>query len=197
MVVHPDSDQVPRDWPYSGYSHESYLFRIRDFHPLWYAFPDISTTNMIYNSYMRVLQPPALLLHSKSSILSVILTVKEGRGLGSSDFARRYYRNLFWFLFLGVLRWFNSPSIASLYYIFIQQCVDITLHRLPYSVINGSTLVCSSPSLFAAYHDLPRLMVPRHPSIALARLTILSYPITKTLSLLYLKIFMSKNLLFK
>ena len=31
-------------------------------------------------------------------------------GLGSSDFARHYFRNHGCFLFLGVLRWFTSPG---------------------------------------------------------------------------------------
>ena len=43
-----------------------------------------------------VLQPRALLLGSP--------------GLGSSDFARHYFRNHGCFLFLGVLRWFTSPG---------------------------------------------------------------------------------------
>ena len=43
-----------------------------------------------------VLQPRALLLGSP--------------GLGSSEFARHYFRNHGCFLFLGVLRWFTSPG---------------------------------------------------------------------------------------
>ena len=31
-------------------------------------------------------------------------------GLGSSDFARHYFRNRFYFLFLRVIRWFSSPG---------------------------------------------------------------------------------------
>ena len=38
---------------------------------------------------------------------------------------------------------------------------------LPHSDICGSTLVCSSPQLFAAYHVLLRLQEPRHPPYAL------------------------------
>jgi hypothetical protein len=34
----------------------------------------------------------------------------ESPGLGSSDFARHYFRNHGCFLFLGVLRWFTSPG---------------------------------------------------------------------------------------
>ena len=39
-------------------------------------------------------------------------------GLGSSDFARRYFRNLVLISVPGVLRWFSSPSIASAPYVF-------------------------------------------------------------------------------
>ena len=41
----------------------------------------------------------------------------------------------------------------------------------PHSGIAGSMDACSSPTLFAAYHALPRLSVPRHPPCALVRLT--------------------------
>src|SRR3546814_281737 len=41
---------------------------------------------------------------------------------------------------------------------------------LPSSEIPGSKLVRSSPRLFAAYHVLHRLLVPRHPPNALQRL---------------------------
>ena len=41
----------------------------------------------------------------------------------------------------------------------------------PHSGIAGSLDACSSPTLFAAYHALRRLSVPRHPPCALVRLT--------------------------
>ena len=41
----------------------------------------------------------------------------------------------------------------------------------PHSDISGSTLICSSPKLFAAYHVLHRLLMPRHSPCALLRLT--------------------------
>ena len=41
----------------------------------------------------------------------------------------------------------------------------------PHSVIHGSMLMCSSPWLFAACHDLLRLLMPRHPPCALFSLT--------------------------
>ena len=41
----------------------------------------------------------------------------------------------------------------------------------PHSDICGSTDICSSPQLFAAYHVFLRLLVPRHPPCALFCLT--------------------------
>ena len=44
----------------------------------------------------------------------------------------------------------------------------------PHSDIGGSTDICSSPPLFAAYHVFLRLLVPRHPPCALTCLTFCS-----------------------
>src|SRR5262245_14720722 len=46
----------------------------------------------------------------------------------------------------------------------------MTRAGLPHSGISGSTLVCSSPKLIAAYHALHRLLTPRHPPCALSSL---------------------------
>ena len=43
--------------------------------------------------------------------------------------------------------------------------------RFPHSEISGSMGICSSPKLFAAYHVLHRLLVPRHPPYALISIT--------------------------
>ena len=45
--------------------------------------------------------------------------------------------------------------------------------RFPHSVISGSKAICASPKLFAAYHDLLRLLVPRHPPYALISLNLM------------------------
>ena len=45
---------------------------------------------------------------------------------------------------------------------------------LPHSEIPGSTVVCTSPRLIAAYHVLHRFPEPRHPPYALVRLTSIS-----------------------
>ncbi len=47
----------------------------------------------------------------------------------------------------------------------------MTLAGFPHSGIAGSRDACSSPTLFAAYHALLRLSVPRHSPCALVRLT--------------------------
>ena len=44
----------------------------------------------------------------------------------------------------------------------------------PHSDICGSTIICISPQLFAAYHVFLRLLVPRHPPCALFCLIIQS-----------------------
>ena len=88
-------------------------------------------------------------------------------GLGFSAFARRYLRNHCCFLFLWVLRWFTSPGWLLLPYEFRKQFIGF-----PHSDIDGSMDKCSSPSLFAAFHVLHRLQVPRHSPHALSSLTI-------------------------
>ena len=46
----------------------------------------------------------------------------------------------------------------------------------PHSVIHGSKLMCSSPWLIAACHDLHRLLMPRHSPCALSSLTFAEQP---------------------
>ena len=91
-------------------------------------------------------------------------------GLGSSDFARHYFRNRFYFLFLRVLRCFSSPGSLPRTYVFSTGYRDITRDEFPHSDICGSLDVCSSPQLFAAYHVLLRRHMPRHPPWALRSL---------------------------
>src|SRR5439155_7394541 len=93
-------------------------------------------------------------------------------GLGSSAFARRYWRNHYCFLFLWVLRWFTSPRCLRTAYGFSGGSFGISQRGFPHSDIPGSKLVCSSPGLIAAYHVLHRLLAPRHSPYALSSLTI-------------------------
>ena len=70
---------------------------------------------------------------------------------------------LFLISFPELLRWFTSLSVALLDYFIHLRSNRISPVGLLHSVIQGSIDICSSPWLFAAYHDLLRLTAPRHP----------------------------------
>ena len=92
--------------------------------------------------------------------------------LGSSYFARHYSRNRVFFLFLWVLRCFSSPRSLHIHYFTHVWIISLfLLIEFPHSDIYGSMDICSSPQLFAAYHVLHRLLVPRHSPYALSSLT--------------------------
>jgi hypothetical protein len=55
-------------------------------------------------------------------------------------------------------------------YVFRKERCDIIRIRLPHSEISGSTRICRSPKLIAAYHVLHRLLAPRHSLCALYNL---------------------------
>ena len=74
-------------------------------------------------------------------------------------------------LFLALLRCFSSGGFPSMTYVFSHRYLSITSGGFPHSDIPGSQPVCGSPRLFAAYHVLLRLLVPRHPPCALCSLT--------------------------
>ena len=80
--------------------------------------------------------------------------------------------SLICFLFLRVLRWFTSPSSLLPTYEFSREILPFQSRGFPHSEIPGSTPVCGSPRLIAAYHVLHRLPLPRHPPYALSSLII-------------------------
>ena len=92
-------------------------------------------------------------------------------GLGSSRFARRYWGNRLFFLFLRVLRCFSSPACLLCTYVFSTGYLDMTPDGLPHSGIHGSMSAYDSPWHFAADRALLRLLAPRHPPYALCILT--------------------------
>ena len=49
--------------------------------------------------------------------------------------------------------------------------LEVCSSGFPHSEISGSMGICPSPKLFAAYHVLHRLLVPRHPPYALISIT--------------------------
>ena len=90
----------------------------------------------------------------------------------------------------GLFR-FRSPLLSESHVVFSSSgYLDVSVHRVPFltlwigvrttevysarfphSEISGSMDICSSPKLFAAYHVLHRLLVPRHPPYALISIT--------------------------
>ena len=134
-------------------------FRLQDYHLLWFAFPYDSASVLVDDSPACALWIPQPLRTQACS------------GLGCSPFARRYWGNRVFFLFLGVLRCLTSPRWLRSAYAFSGRWRDMTPVGLPHSEIPGSKTVCVSPGLIAACRVLHRLLVPRHPPCALSSLT--------------------------
>ena len=85
----------------------------------------------------------------------------------------------------------RSPLLTESHVVFSSSgYLDVSVHRVPFhtlwigvwmtgvcpagfphSDISGSSDICSSPKLFAAYHVFHRLLVPRHPPYALISIT--------------------------
>ena len=62
---------------------------------------------------------------------------------------------------------FQFTPFPSYSYVLAVRYIRIAVCGFPHSDICGSMDMCSSPQLFAAYHVLLRLPVPRHPPDAL------------------------------
>ena len=113
-----------------------------------------------------------ILLNSLNQLCSPNPGWISSSGLGSSYFARHYFRNRVFFLFLWVLRCFSSPRSPPIHYfthVWINQLFSWL--EFPHSDIHGLLNICFSPWLFAAYHVFLRLLVPRHSPYALSSLT--------------------------
>ena len=73
---------------------------------------------------------------------------------------------------------FSSPyldvsvqAVPHVYLLIQHTLSEYCSDGFPHSDISGSMLICSSPKLFAAYHVLHRLLMPRHSPCALFSLT--------------------------
>ena len=74
---------------------------------------------------------------------------------------------------------FQFPTFPS--YTLLYSCMDkpaSSWFEFPHSDIHGSMDICSLPWLFAAYHVLLRLLVPRYPPYALCSLTLNAFAFT-------------------
>jgi hypothetical protein len=168
-MVLADSHRLPLiPWYLGTLIREPGSFRLQDFHLLWFHFPEDSTSHPVSyspTSSRLGLRAP----HNTTRTTVVSFTVRVG--LGSSPFARHYSGNRYYFFFLGVLRYFNSPRWLYRAYVFSTESSGITLMGLPHSDIAGSKVVSTYPTLIAGNHVLLRLPVPRHPSCALTKFT--------------------------
>ena len=153
----PDSDRISRVPSYSGFSLKTPSFQLRDFHPLWSAFPDSSSIKSFLNA------------SPTTPTLSLTLV------WASSGFARRYFRNLFWLLFLQVLRCFSSlRSLLSDY--FTHHWITMFSHCSVSRFGNLWVTECLGPrqSYRALSHVLHRLLLPRYPPYTLSSFSILN-----------------------
>ena len=66
---------------------------------------------------------------------------------------------------------FQFTNYSLLLLCIYNKILEVCSSGFPHSDIHGSMDICSSPRLFAAYHVLLRLSVPRHSPYALGRLT--------------------------
>ena len=127
-------------------------FQIRGSHTLWPAFPCRSFKNRFS---LKLSVTPKILL---PSVWPLPLSLATTRGISVDVFSSPYL----------------DVSVQAVP--FVQLWIHCTMTEycsagFPHSVICGSKLICSSPQLFAAYHDLLRLLMPRHPPCALFSLT--------------------------
>ena len=133
MVPANSHKASPTPW-YSGYYYVSHCFRVRDYHPLWWHFPEPSTNNTksILQSYN-----PAIAL--TTTVWAVPRSLATTQGITIVFFSSGY-------LDVSVLRVSLPFGI-----------IGLRPKGFPHSDIFGSIPVCGSPKLFAAYHVFHRL----------------------------------------
>jgi hypothetical protein len=123
---------------HSNQEHRSYLvyLRLQGYHPLWQTIPGhFSFTN-----------EDSIESYNTTSTHSFLCEFS----LDSSPFARCYYGNPIWFLFLSLLGCFRSGGNLSPKGV-LQNC-----SRRSHSGISGSKAACAYPELIAACHALLR-----------------------------------------
>ena len=132
------------------------LFHLQDSHLLWFAFP--------HNSVRFTSGLCSPLPHS-SKLKWFRLFLFRSPLLQESSFLS----------FPVGTEMFQFPTFPSIYYFtYIWINWLFSQFEFPHSDIYGSLDICSLPQLFAAYHVLLRLLVPRHSPYALSSLTYFS-----------------------
>ena len=126
-------------------------FHVRDFHALWSDFPDSS---IILVQYLLQSIPQSARTLVWALPISLAATLEIDVSFSSSAY-----------LDVSVQR------VPFIYLCIQYMMTEVFSAGFPHSDIGGSPDICSSPPLFAAYHVLLRLSVPRHPPCALSCLT--------------------------
>ena len=135
-------------------------FRLPGSHRLWPIVPDRSTSALVGNSpALRPSRPYNPGVHAHRFGLFRVRSPL----LAESQL----------FSFPAGTEMVHFPALSSPTYGFSRGSLRMNRGGLPHSEIFGSTPVCGSPKLFAAYHVLHRLLAPRHPPYALSSLTAL------------------------
>ena len=133
-MVPADSDRVSRAPPYSGSYQVINLFRLQDFHPLWFNFPVNSAINL--QSILQSYNPTDA---QTTVVWAIPISLAATEGITFVFFSSGY-------LDVSVRRvclhcWITCLQHAG----------------LSHSEIFGSSLMCKSPKLIAAYRVLLRL----------------------------------------
>ena len=141
-MVPVDSAGIPRGPAYSGTPRETADCRIRDCHPLWCNFPKASASLQFCNSHVRGPttpqgKPPRFGLFRFRSPL-----------LTESSFLS----------FPTVTEMFQFAALAS---------TRLWIQRRNIRESQDQRSFVNSPELFADFHALHRLLMPRHPPYAL------------------------------
>ena len=131
-----------------------YSFRLQDYYLLWCVFPYTSAKNI--ESITQSATPKILLSLVWPLSLSLAATQKIDVSFSSSGY-------------LDV----SVPRVPFIHLWIQCMMTGVPPAGFPHSDIRGSMDICSSPRLFAAYHVLLRLLVPRHPPCALFSLILL------------------------
>src|SRR5437660_9688261 len=132
-MVSADSNRVSRAPPYSGTGFESRSFSFTRLSRSMAPLPKgLQLTTGLVTLLLPALQPPL---------------DRDPLGLGCCDFARHYFRNRGFFLFLQVLRWFTSLSSLVPDYEFIGPYTGFTGMGFPIRKSPGQSLLAANRGL--------------------------------------------------
>lgn len=122
---------------------ERFSVCLRGYHSLWHCFP----ADFDLADWFRMDEPHHIHFSSRRSVQFALIPLRSP--------LLRESRN--WFLFLRLLRCFNSPRCP-------RSRADLSKQAVKsHSEILGSKAACASPKLIAACHVLHRLLEPSYP----------------------------------